>query len=113
VLGGLPLDEAAIASIEDGLTLLPLASNVRRAGITAATPGFEAVLRGLSAHFDLVVVDYGPLGANPANGLQRLVSDAAMLVRDIRCTSSEQALAAVQRLRELGAQSVGIVQNFT
>ena len=36
-----------------------------------------------------------------------------MLVRDIRCTSAEQALAAVRKVRTLGPKSVGVIQNFT
>lgn len=110
--GGLPLDEAAVASLEDGVTLLPLTSAVRRSAIDAASPAFASMIETLTAHFDLVVIDYGPLGAT-ADGRQRLAGDAALLIRDIRCTSAEQALATVRRVRELGPKSVGVVQNFT
>ncbi|MCA9174455.1 MAG: hypothetical protein KDB14_08215 [Planctomycetales bacterium] len=109
--GGLPLDEAAVASIADGVTLLPLTSAVRRAAVKASGPAFASMLEALSCHFDLVVVDYGPLGASESG--TPIVGDAAMLVRDIRCTSAEQALKAVQNIRQRGPRSVGVIQNFT
>lgn len=109
----LPLEEAAVASLAEGVTILPLTDDVRRSTVTTSGPEFKSMLEQLSGHYDLVIVDYGPLGVSDAQPPRPVTADAALLVRDIRCTSADQAIAAVAKVRKMGPQSVGVVQNFT
>lgn len=107
---GLPLDEAAVISLEDRVVLVPLTSEVRRVRGKLTASGYGSLIRALQTQFDLLVVDHGPFAQDDLETLA--VADAIVLVRDVRCTGAEQALASVRRLREHRQASVGIAQNF-
>ena len=111
----LPLSEAAVRSLDDGLTLMPLVSADRHAALKLDDPLVTAVIRQAASAFDLVIIDVGPIaddrGALFANG-DACPVDAAVLVRDVRSTAQAQTLASAARFRKLGIDAVGIAENF-
>ena len=109
VRGGLPIKEVAVHAVEDGVTLIPL---MPPHGRTAAT-GFEIVQLAelLKNRFELVVID-GPAGNSPNIHQCASVVDSAVIVRDASRTDTLAINEFSYRLRESGAQGVGIVENF-
>jgi Mrp family chromosome partitioning ATPase len=90
------LAEAAVYSLEDGVTLFPLTAP-------------------LSREFDLVVMDLYPMEVHAVPVLrdsQRSPIDMAVVVRDIRSTSEQRTLETVQKLRNAGVKAVGIAENY-
>jgi MinD-like ATPase involved in chromosome partitioning or flagellar assembly len=112
--GKAPLNEAAVASVEDRLTLFPL----KPSGETAAEAGdrrLTRILNRIAKHYPLVIVDAGPLGSEdqpPFAGEDNCPVDAAIVVRDLRYTTEKKALATAQRLQQSGIAAVGIAENF-
>ena len=109
-----PLSEAAIASIEDRLTLFPLASTEY---VDIPDKRLIALLRNISKHYPLVIVDTGPMpdGDRSPLGDSREESnpiDAAIVVRDLRHTPADQTRATAERLQQSGILAVGIAENF-
>ncbi len=112
---GQALSEAAVASIEDRVTLFPLTVPTDTLSGRLDDPLLSEVLYELKRHFDLVVVDTPPLPAESA-----VVSaiplpcavDMAVLVRNVQATPQDECLSAVARLRAMGVRAVGIVENF-
>ncbi len=109
VRGGLPIKEVAVHAVEDGVTLIPL---MPPHGRTAAT-GFEIVQLAelLKNRFELLVID-GPAGNSPNIHQCASVADSAVIVRDASRTDTLAINEFSYRLRESGAQGVGIVENF-
>lgn len=106
--GAVDLAEAAIAGIEERITLFP--AGVAKEG--ASDLGDESVrelLRRAGAGFDLLIIDAGQDGL----GASAEAIDAAMVVRDVRHTSHQQSVAAALLLKEAGVNAVGIAENFT
>ncbi len=108
-----PLSEAAVASLDDGVTLFPRS-------YPADTPHgpLDAVLTGtltlLREHFDLVVVDLPPLDA-VEDMSERCVPcpvDMGLVVRNVTVTGPQQSLRTVTALRQWGVMAVGMIENF-
>jgi Mrp family chromosome partitioning ATPase len=59
--GKVPLSEAAIRSLKDRVTVLPLDAAAATAGLSWNDPRVTATLRSISAAFDLTIIDLGPL----------------------------------------------------
>ena len=114
ITGKAPLDEAAVTSVEDRLTLFPLAG----AGDVRVQPGDRrllALIEEISTHYPLVIVDTGPLGAeecHPFADADQCPVDAAIVVRDLRYTSEKKAAATAKQLQQSGIEAVGIAENF-
>jgi Mrp family chromosome partitioning ATPase len=113
--GLVPLSEAAIRSLADNITVLPLEASVARTGLSLADPRVTATLRAAAATFELVIVDLGPLAASdeplfPADEACPL--DAAIVVRDLRYASAAESEDVGQRLMAAGIEAVGIAENF-
>ena len=113
--GLVPLSEAAIRSLNDNITVLPLEASAARTGLSLADPRVTATLRAAAATFELVIVDLGPLAAGdeplfPAEEACPL--DAAIVVRDLRYASSAESEEIGQRLMAAGVEAVGIAENF-
>lgn len=113
VAGKSPLNEAAVLSLADGLTVFPLTG--WEDALPRGDPGCCTVLHAIAAHFPLVIVDTGPL---PADG-QHLFStaddspiDTAIVVRDLRHTTEKRTLAAAALLQRGSVPAVGIAENF-
>jgi Mrp family chromosome partitioning ATPase len=112
--GKAALREAAVASVEDHLTLFPLIRAEEAA--TAAQDGrFAAVLRQMSTHFPLLIMDSGPVtddSLDPFRERDDCLIDTAIIVRDLRNTTEKKALATAQQLQQSGIPAVGIAENF-
>jgi Mrp family chromosome partitioning ATPase len=113
---GQPLGEAAVASLEDRVTLFPLTIAAGDLSGRLDDPTLTAVLQELKRAFDLVVVDTQPVVAGDAPmaaATGPCEVDMALVVRNIQTTPEARCLATVVRLRAMGVRAVGIVENFT
>lgn len=116
IVEGLPLEEIAIHSIEDSLTLIPLTANESSPKLAHIDRYIAAVLERLRESFDLIVID-----ATYINSLDnRLIGtesnetiDAMILVTDGRIEDQQRMETAIRRIKNMGISSVGIVENFT
>jgi Mrp family chromosome partitioning ATPase len=114
-MGLIPLSEAAVRSLSDNITVLPLDPSAAGAGMTLADPRVTATLRAAAATFELVIVDLGPLAAGddelfPEGEATPL--NAAIVVRDLRYASAAESEAVGERLHAAGVEAVGIAENF-
>lgn len=114
-LGKIPLSEAAVKSLADRVTVLPLEVSTSTAKLSLADPRVTATLRATAATFELVIVDLGPLGPGneplfPAG--ENCPLDAAVVVRDVRYALVNESRAAGDRLYDAGIEAVGIAENF-
>ena len=112
VRGETPLSETAIASVSDALTLLPLAGSSHRK-VPLQDPKVTELVQAVAAAADLLVVDMGT--ASAGRGFEqgaRCPLNAAIVVRDVRRTSEQDALATAVRLKEGGIAAVGIAENY-
>lgn len=110
---GLPAEEVAVHSVTDRFTVLPLdTSGADNQGRPAAT----AMLEGLVAAFDLVIIDTSNTnsvgGWIPGADTPCLI-DAALVIDDARGNDPSAQQACIRRLQKLGIENVGIVENFT
>lgn len=114
--GRAPLNEAAVASVADRLTLFPLAAG--ESGAVEVTPGDErlqTLLREVSGHYPLVIIDGGPLGTDESHlfsGEGVCPINAAMVVRDRRYTTERKVHLIAEQLLQSGIPAVGIAENF-
>ncbi len=114
---GRSLDQAIVEATANNVALLPArepsAEGNRPAGDAARLPACLGILR---EHYDMVLVDVGPLEeAESAEGAIRQTArlvDAVVLVRNHRLTSTEDLAACQQQLTEAGTVVAGIVENF-
>jgi Mrp family chromosome partitioning ATPase len=112
--GKAPLHEAAIGSVADQLTLFPLAED-DPVEVQPGDPRLTSLVQRISAQYALVVVDIGPLSAeqrHPFADDELCPVNAAIVVRDMRCTTERKALATAQQLERSGIPAVGIAENF-
>lgn len=116
VLGeALPLEEAAVTSVADQLTLLPLLPGTSGRANLLRLPQFAAFVAQLVEVTDLVLVDLPPLESNSlplARPGHASPLDAVVLVRDVRQTNVAQLREAQRRLDVGGVVSVGVIENF-
>lgn len=110
-----PLHEAAVASLDDRVTLFPLTVPDDDLSGRLDDPTLTGVLQELKGAFDLVVVDTQPV----AEGDPRVAAatcpcevDMVLVVRNVQTTPPEACLKSVMRLRGMGVRAVGIVENF-
>lgn len=109
------LTEAAIYSLEDGVTLFPLAEPTDGDLHAVDDKVLAQTLRTLTHRFDLIVVDMYPIDVHPSpmfSVCDACPVDMAVVVRDSRSTDQEQTVQAVQRIRNAGVKAVGIAENF-
>jgi Mrp family chromosome partitioning ATPase len=110
-----PLCEAAVASLDDHVTLFPLAVPDDDLSGRLDDPTLTGVLRELKRSFDLVVVDTQPVAAGDTRVAVATCPcevDMVVVVRNIQTTSQNSCLSTVARLRAMGVRAVGIVENF-
>lgn len=103
----LPLDEIALVSTEDGITLLPLRDAHDE---TLATPDLESLLTRVTPSFDFVIVD-GGVGLDSVPK-ETTIIDSAFIVRDADRTSPAEVQWLTDRLNRSGIQGVGVIENF-
>jgi Mrp family chromosome partitioning ATPase len=72
-------------------------------------------LRAASQGVDLVILDLGMVdgwGGPVFGGPEQCPVNAAIVVRDMRHTSSQQTEATAARLRRSGIEAVGVAENY-
>ena len=114
-LGHIPLSEAAVKSLADNITVLPLEITSARRSLSLADPRVTATLRAAVATFELVIIDLGPLGPGEAIAFppgEKCPLDATIVVRDLRFASSAESQDVGERLYEAGVEAVGVAENF-
>jgi Mrp family chromosome partitioning ATPase len=116
VAGDVPLGETAIASLQDGIVLLPLNERTDDAEPSLDDARVTGMISTIASGVDLVVIDGGNVGENPAKcfeGGSACPIDAMIVVRNVLQTSQEETLAVATHFKERGIAAVGIAENFT
>ncbi len=114
-LGRVPLSEAAVKSVADKLTLLPLESSAATRSLSLADPRVTATIRAAAASVELLILDMGPLAAGEEIAFppgEDCCLDAAIVVRDLRFATVAQSEAVGHALHDAGVEAVGIAENF-
>jgi Mrp family chromosome partitioning ATPase len=114
-LGRIPLSEAAVKSLADNITLLPLESSSATRTLSLADPRVTATIRAAAATFELLLLDLGPLAASEQLAFpvgEACPLDAAIVVRDLRFATVAESDAVGQALLDAGVEAVGVAENF-
>jgi Mrp family chromosome partitioning ATPase len=114
-LGKVPLSEAAVKSLADNITVLPLETSAAGRSLSLADPRVTATVRAAAATFELLILDLGPIGPGEALAFppgERCPLDAAIVVRDLRFATAAESEAIGQGLQDAGVEAVGIAENF-
>jgi Mrp family chromosome partitioning ATPase len=114
-LGKIPLSEAAVKSLADQITVLPLETSAAGRALSLADPRVTATVRAAAATFELLILDLGPIGPGEELAFppgERCPLDAAIVVRDLRFATSAESEAIGHALQESGVEAVGIAENF-
>ncbi len=115
VFHGAALDEAAVHSVSDHLTVFPLGAPDRQSPLDWSALETLELFHSLRPHFDLIVIDLGPLTEVLRRGLQGGADsplDGTILLRDVRITGADQVLLIARELHQAGLPIVGVVDNF-
>ncbi|MFO0870188.1 MAG: cellulose synthase operon protein YhjQ/BcsQ [Pirellulales bacterium] len=115
VLHGAALTEAAVRSVTDRLVVFPLAPTARLSPLSWSAAATNELFQALRDHFDLVVVDLGPLTDVLKRGLQGGSDgplDGTIILRDVRITGADQVLLIARELHQAGLHIIGVVDNF-
>ncbi len=111
----IPLEEVAVHSIDDQVTLVPLINPIAQYEMSTSDNRIESMLQELSASFDLVIVDMGHM--NSPRSLvtslgERGVISAIVAVVDHRSSSQDQIDSCIRQIRNTGVASIGLIENF-
>lgn len=109
----LPLEEIAVHSVDDQITLVPLLARLSAPQLNEHN--MAKMLNELSQSFDLVVVDLGHMSStrNMVTTLGDLGAlNAVVAVVDRRTSSAERIESCLRQIRQTGIASVGLVENF-
>lgn len=115
--GKLPLGEALIASLADGVTLMPWRGPARHSTQLAAGPRIADHFRMLQDQYDLVLLDTMPLKnqadvSDLASLAQAIGLQAVYLIHDMRFTTLDQLTNTCGRLRRASVNVAGVIENF-
>lgn len=116
---GSGLDRAMIESTASGLAVLPLCESPARNGReTLDWPRLAACLERLRYHYEVVLIDLGPLeSVDWAAGMPAWATasdiDSLLLVCNRRMTSDEQLSEVQRRLSAAGMPLAGLIENFS
>lgn len=112
VLRGLiDVDAALVPSGVSGLTLITAGAGTSNPSELLQAETFDNVLKELSARFDLVVIDVGPVLAVSDPVIVAQKSDAMLLVVRSSNDTKQQVTDAVDTLRAAGAKLPGCIVN--
>lgn len=107
------IHDNALLALEPSLVLFLRAAGGKpvKEGVS---PEALALIPQIAEQFDLLIIDFGAFadGAMPQAIKNGATLDAALVVRDLRHTSSRVVQATVSKLREAGLEAVGIAENF-
>jgi Mrp family chromosome partitioning ATPase len=113
--GRVPLSEAAVKSLSDNITVLPLESSAVTRSLSLADPRVTATIRAAKSGFELLILDLGPVAAGQPIEFppgEACPLDAAIVVRDLRFATTAEGESIGQMLVEAGVEAVGIAENF-
>jgi Mrp family chromosome partitioning ATPase len=115
LLNQVPLEEIAVHSIDDQITLVPLLNPVDQDELPVDDQRIANMLAELSESFDLVIVDFGHM--NSPSGLlislaEQGIVNAAIAVVDNRTSTTQRIETCIRRIRQAGVHSIGLVENF-
>ena len=107
--------EAALYSLEDKLTILPLKASVLTSDVPATGGAAQQLIEQLSRRFDLVIVDTPPL--DDVSGSIMLTSGdvakkIAIVVRNVKSSDGSSLDSTLTTLRGFNLHIAGIVENF-
>lgn len=105
IRGNTPLEEIAVASDADALTLLPLLE--RNGEAPFQSEELREMLVRLQKSFDIVIVDCGP-----SSIADSVLCDTALIVRDMQRTKALEVETLALSLRRNGLSGVGVIENF-
>lgn len=117
MLGEIALEEALVASIDDGVTLMPWRGTETRLSQLTGSPRLSASFELLRGHYDVVLIDAPPLASDEAIGelvgfAEAISLDAVYVLHDTRCVLNPGLGAMCQKLREAGVSVEGLIENF-
>lgn len=104
--------ENSVQILDQSITLFPLSRDVRNSPVAGASP--LSFIPRIAEQYDLLVIDFGMLneGAFAQALASKLEIDAALVVRDLRHSSSRSVQTTVGQIRAAGIEAVGIAENF-
>lgn len=107
------IHENSVQVLDQSITLFPVSRNVTKAVLQQSTKPLS-LLTPISDQFDLLIVDFGAFneGMFPGALKSKVEIDAALVVRDLRHTSSRGVQITVGQIRDAGIEAVGIAENF-
>ena len=110
IRGGLPIDQIAVHSVQDGVTLIPLI-RAKQESSAATADEVGQLMNALQERFDLAIID-GPTSAMPRIQQFAPLVDTVVIARDATRTNVATINELSCRLQESGVKGVGIVENF-
>lgn len=116
IVNQLPIEEVAIYSIEDQLTLLPLTQTIDEEEFSSDDNRIAFMLHELAESFDLVIVDSGHMDSTRtvlSSLAEQGLINAVLTVVDHRISTPQRIEACIKRIRRSGVTSVGLVENFS
>ena len=109
----MPLEEIAVHSVDDQVTLVPLLERLNAPELNEHN--VARMLQELSQSFDLVIVDLGNM-SSPRSMVRKLgelgVIHAVVAVVDRRLSSPDRIESCLRQIRQTGIASIGLVENF-
>lgn len=111
----IPLEEVAVRSIEDRITVFPLTSTVSAQQMHANLHRMSKIVKRIASAFDIVLLDSNRLNLEQRELVgvsQESIVDAAIVVVDTELSIKEKVDTAVSILQGMGIASVGMVENF-
>lgn len=117
LLSDVPIDEALVVAIEDGVTLMPWRGPTTRLSELAASGRTTRCFKLLSDHYDLIVFDAPTLATQQAVDefatlAHAIDLDGVYVVDDSRGDHSDELLTMCQQLHDAGLTVDGIIENF-
>ncbi len=111
------IHENCVQVLDQPITLFPMSGDASHDAVKSAAKQSKkqlSLIPQIADQFDLLIVDFGAFGegALPLALKAKVNIDAALVVRDLRHTSSRAVHVTVGQIRESGIEAVGIAENF-
>lgn len=109
------IEEIAVLSISNNFCFLPLLPKSHEQ-LKQIDRSAAALFDRLKLHFDMIVVDFGPLN-HASFGLSIPLSDeffdAVVLIEDMQRIDPETLESYARRIRAVGIENIGLIENFS
>lgn len=115
--GQLPLGEALVAAIDDGMTVMPWRAADASISDLCTSQRTATSFGLLREHYDFVLLDVMPMAGQTtisdfASFASTIRLDATYMIQDVRWTLEEQLTAACAKMERAGLHVAGIIENF-